>query len=334
MNGNPLVPIVEMGNPTPPALHKGAILHWNDYSDERHEERLHVLSAPAFPSSFQANGQLSALRIHPYLTTKEIGLVTSRALREIVWEQEAMLLTFALDPILLANLANEGLPKVTGELVWTPYRAQLASFTLSVHPILFVHSFHETCPAEHVEIVPDLREHDPLLHHMALVLQTEIEGEGINGRFYVETLVDALAVHFLRRYRASRRSPREVTGGLSPYRLRRTTAYIKDHLEQDLSLTTLAAVGEMSPAHFARLFKHATGLTPHQYVIARRMEQAKRLLTETDETLIDIGLQVGCADQSHFTALFHKHVSLTPKAYRDHTKSEDLTVRADQTTVP
>jgi AraC family transcriptional regulator len=110
-----------------------------------------------------------------------------------------------------------------------------------------------------------------------------------------------------------------VTGGLSLYKLRRTIAYIKDHLEQDLSLVTLAAVGETSPAHFSRLFRRATGLPPHQYVIRCRMKRAKQLLAETDLPLSEIALQVGCADQSHFTALFRVHIALTPKAYRDHT---------------
>jgi AraC family transcriptional regulator len=80
-------------------------------------------------------------------------------------------------------------------------------------------------------------------------------------------------------------------------------------------------MGEMSPAHFARLFKQAARLPPHQYVLRCRMEYARQLLTETKETLIDIGLQVGCADRSHFTVLFHKYVGLTPKAYRDSIKS-------------
>jgi AraC family transcriptional regulator len=52
-------------------------------------------------------------------------------------------------------------------------------------------------------------------------------------------------------------------------------------------------------------------------VIVCRIEEAKRLLAETEETLVEVGLRVGCADQSHFTALFHKHVGMTPKAYRD-----------------
>ena len=47
-----------------------------------------------------------------------------------------------------------------------------------------------------------------------------------------------------------------------------------------------------------------------------RMEQAKRLLARADVPLSEIGPQVGCADQSHFTALFRKYVATTPKAYR------------------
>jgi AraC family transcriptional regulator len=184
-----------------------------------------------------------------------------------------------------------------------------------------MHASYESLQADRVTIVPYLSAHDPLLQHIALVLQAAIEGEGVAGHLYAESLADALVVHFLRRYAAARQSVRKLTGALSPYKLRRTTTYIEAHLEQELSLATLAAVAQTSPAHFARLFKHATGLTPHQYVITCRMEYAKRLLAETDVPLIEIGLQVGCADQSHFTALFRTHASLTPKAYRDNTKN-------------
>ena len=200
--------------------------------------------------------------------------------------------------------------------MWVSWQEQPASSTPSVYPTLLIHTPYASLLGEHVEIVPSLQAHDPLLHHIALVLQAVIESKNLVGQLYAESLTDALAVHFLKRYGASWQSL-EVTGGLSSYKLQRTTAYIKDHLAQELSLVTLAAVGETSPAHFARLFKHATGLTPHQYVIRCRMDQATRLLTETDLSFSEIGFQVGCADQSHFTALFHKYVSMTPKAYRD-----------------
>lgn len=316
MPNNPHVDLVEIESAPPSRPKKNATLHWNDYSERDHGEGPLILSESAHASSFQANGPLSALRLPPYLTTSEIGLASSGTLREIVWEQEARLFTFAFDPILFANIASEGLPRITGELMWTPCQDQLASFTCSVHPVLLIHSFHEAYLAERVEIAPDLREHDPLLQHMALVLQSKIEGKGLNGRFYEEALTDALAIHFLRRFHATRHSLGQGHRVFS-YKLRRTISYIKAHLAQELSLATLAALGETSPAHFARLFKDATGLAPHRYVIACRIEEAKRLLAETEETLIDIGLQVGCADQSHFTALFHKHVGMTPRAYRD-----------------
>jgi AraC-like DNA-binding protein len=321
MSNDPLVSTAEMGSPAPPAPQNGASFHWNEDSDGRLEEGPYVLSVPAFQSSFLANRQPSVLRIHPYLTRDEIGLVTLGASRKIVWEQEATLLTFAVDSTLLTGIVDEEPSRVTGELVWAPCEDQSASFTPSVHPILLVHSFHETCPAERIEIVPHLKEHDPLLQHIALVLQAKIAGKGINERFYVESLVDALAVHFLGRFGSTCHFLHKGRNGLSLYKLRRTITYIKAHLAQELSLVTLATVEKTSPAHFARLFKSATGMAPHQYVITCRIEEAKRLLAKTEEALIDIGLLVGCADQSHFTALFHKHVGLTPKAYRDSVKN-------------
>jgi AraC family transcriptional regulator len=186
-----------------------------------------------------------------------------------------------------------------------------------VYPALIVHATDASLQAERIKIVPYVHTHDPLLQHMALVLRAAIEGEGVAEQRYATSLADALVVHFLRRYALSRPSLPAVTGGLAPSKLHRTIAYIKAHLAQALSLAELAAVAQTSPTHFARLFKHATGLAPHRYVTTCRMEQAKQLLAATDVSLSEIGLQVGCADQSHFTALFRKYVATTPKAYRN-----------------
>jgi AraC family transcriptional regulator len=117
---------------------------------------------------------------------------------------------------------------------------------------------------ERVTIAPSLPTDHPLLHHIALVLQAAIEGESVAGQLSAQLLADALVTPFLRQHGVARQSPGEGIGRLSPYKLRRTIAHIKDHLEHDLSLVTLAAVGETSPAHFARLFKQTTGPSPHQ----------------------------------------------------------------------
>ena len=181
---------------------------------------------------------------------------------------------------------------------------------------LLVQTADASLQGEYAELVLHLPITDPLSDHIALVLQAAVEAEGEAGQLYAEALAEALAVHFLRRYTAAQPARCEVSGGLAPYKLRRVLAYIQTHLEEKLSLEQLATVAQLSPAHFARLFKHATGWAPHQYASRCRIEHAKRLLAETDMSLIDISAQVGCTDPSHFAALFRRHVAMAPNAYR------------------
>jgi AraC-like DNA-binding protein len=298
-----------------------ATLQWDARSVVCRDMGPHPFSAPGQRSAFQAQGPPATVyRARPCWTTEAIGLVPAVSPLAIVWDQEAASMSFDLDPVLFHRPCRRGDPSATGQLVWVHWPEKAEALTPAVHPVLLIHAPDKSLQGERVRIVPSLRARDPLLHHIALVLQAAIEGEGVAGHLYAESLADALVVHFLRRYAAARPSLQEVTGGLSPYKLRRTLAYIQAHLAREVSLATLAAVAQTSPAHFARLFKHATGLAPHQYVITCRMAHAQQLLAETDLPLSEIGLQVGCADQSHFTALFRTHVGLTPKAYRDHTR--------------
>jgi AraC family transcriptional regulator len=208
---------------------------------------------------------------------------------------------------------------VVGVLVWICREEPATSFPPTVFPALLVHTVSTALPTQYVELVPHFHANDPLLHHLAFVLQATSNAASTAERLYAEVLTTALAVHLLRRYAACRPTVPEMPGGLSPAKLHRTVEYIQAHLEQELSLTTLAARVHLSPDHFARLFKQATGQTPHQYVLACRIERAKQLLAETDIPLSVVGFQVGCTDQSYFTALFRKHVSMTPKTYRDAT---------------
>jgi AraC-like DNA-binding protein len=322
MAEEPSVPLTTVVNTSPLRQTVGSTLHWDSRSGVCCDLGPNTVADHEQQSSFQVKGPLvSGCGGSHYWKTSEIRLVPALSLQTMAWEQEAELATFSLDAVHLSHPLHEGIPGATGELVWVPWQEQPASPTPSVYPTLLIHTPYESLLGEHVEIVPSLQAHDPLLNHIALVLRAVIESKDWAGQLYAESLADALVAHFLRRFGTSLLPQREVSGGLSPYKLQRTTAYIKDHLEQVLSLATLAAVGETSPAHFARLFKHTTGCSPHQYVIRCRMDQAKQLLAETDVSLCEIGLQVGCADQSHFTALFHKHVSMTPKAYRDNSKA-------------
>jgi AraC family transcriptional regulator len=242
---------------------------------------------------------------------------------QTAWAQEPPApLTFCLNPVLLACSIDNIIRRVTGTLQWVQGVEYAEIDIPAEHPALHVQTAYTSRPAEWVELVPHLPVYDPLLKHMALVLQAEIEAESMADRLYAESLADALAIHFLKRYAACRPSARVLARGLAPYKLRRTTTYIQEHLDHQLSLIELAAVAQTSPKHFARLFKYATGKTFHQYVLSRRIDRAKQLLAETMLSLSEVSYQVGCTDQSHLTALFRKHVGMTPKAYRDATYRE------------
>ena len=78
----------------------------------------------------------------------------------------------------------------------------------------------------------------------------------------------------------------------------------------------IAEVAHMSPHYFSRAFRNSTGLPPHRYVINRRIEKAKTLLSDNHLPLVEVGLSVGFQNQSHFTTLFHKRTGVTPKVYR------------------
>jgi AraC family transcriptional regulator len=93
-------------------------------------------------------------------------------------------------------------------------------------------------------------------------------------------------------------------------------AFIDQNLSDRLTLSDIAASLSLSPCHFAHLFRRMTGLTPHQYVMQRRMGRARGLLAGTDLPIAHVALVVGCANQSHFSAMFRRVTGTTPLNYR------------------
>jgi len=110
---------------------------------------------------------------------------------------------------------------------------------------------------------------------------------------------------------------------LAPHRVNTVVAYIEEHAAETVGVKKLASVVNMSPFHFARMFKGALGVPPHAYITNVRMERAKRLLASSNLSLREIATTVGYQTQAHFTGVFHKHVGITPRTFR-------LKYRADQ----
>jgi AraC family transcriptional regulator len=107
-----------------------------------------------------------------------------------------------------------------------------------------------------------------------------------------------------------------VRGGLALHQQRIVTAYIEEHLHENISLSALAELAHLSPFHFCRAFKHSFGLPPHRYHTRRRIEQAKVLLANRSFSITEIGLTLGFSETSSFCAAFRKATGLTPRGYR------------------
>jgi len=105
-------------------------------------------------------------------------------------------------------------------------------------------------------------------------------------------------------------------GGLSPTRLQLVLEQIENFLGEPVSIEGLASVALLSRRHFATAFKQSTGTSPHRYVMSRRIERAKRLLTQSGFPIAEVGYQIGFSSQAHFTTMFRKLVGMTPGAFR------------------
>ena len=166
--------------------------------------------------------------------------------------------------------------------------------------------------------VPPLDSLDlPHLRATMRAVDAELTAGGAGGPLAAESLANVLAVHLIRHVLAPPQPGRGRDGALPRGRLRAVVEYIEEHLDGAPTLEQLAAVARLSPYHFARQFKTATGLPPHQYVILRRVERARQLLqAATDLSLAEVALHAGFSDQSVFCLHFKRLVGVTPRRFR------------------
>ncbi|MGC6331398.1 helix-turn-helix domain-containing protein [Rhizorhabdus sp. FW153] len=132
---------------------------------------------------------------------------------------------------------------------------------------------------------------------------------------YVSALVDALKAHMLRGPVASGKT--EIpTAAFSSYRIHHIMNAILERPEADHSLEAMAAQAGVTPTHFCRIFKKATGVSPHQYVMRARLDRARQMLEQSDTPLATIAEGLGFTSQSHFTRAFRQFAGETPSDFR------------------
>jgi AraC family transcriptional regulator len=149
----------------------------------------------------------------------------------------------------------------------------------------------------------------------------ELTASAPGGRLAAKALATVLAVQLLRQVLAPRQPARGRDAALPGGKLRAVVDYIEAHLDTGLTLAQMAAAAHLSAYHFARQFKTATGVPPHQYVIARRVARAQELLhPDRDLALAEIAARVGFSDHSQFSHHFKHVVGVTPRQFRTSAK--------------
>ena len=167
---------------------------------------------------------------------------------------------------------------------------------------------------------PAVLRHDPFVRHVVLTLAEEAWRAGGGRELLAASLATALGVHLLREYAAAEGAGERVPG-LTGDELARLQRHVDGRLDADLSLDRLAAVIHKSRSHFARLFKASTGLTPHQYVVRRRVERARDLL-RAGGAIAQVAAAVGFASQSHLCHHVRRAFGCTPGELADPRRAE------------
>jgi AraC family transcriptional regulator len=156
--------------------------------------------------------------------------------------------------------------------------------------------------------------YDPSIMALARLIAAECASDEPHIQLYGDNLSTALMLALSRPSASTSRSIR--SGQLPAWQVRRVTEYLYAHLAEDVRLQTVSELVNLSRSYFSRAFKSSTGLAPHQWLLEARIAKAKHLLLESDRTLSEIALDVGFADQSHFTRTFGRQVGQSPAAWR------------------
>jgi AraC family transcriptional regulator len=190
----------------------------------------------------------------------------------------------------------------------------------------FAKPFMEDVAAESDQALPEMdgtvTVRDPAIVRLSVLLDEEAASGGPGGVLYAESLARSLALRFLlwsRPDAASAGSVNKPCGSLPPARLNRVLDAMQAGIEESPSLRELADASGYSPHHFGRMFRAATGATPHEYLLQLRVARARELLRQRSRSLAEIAFSTGFASQAHFTTVFRRFTGATPAAWRrDH----------------
>ena len=176
----------------------------------------------------------------------------------------------------------------------------------------------------------DLTLRDAQLASLMRLMAAEVRQGSPHGALYATSLSLALAAYLCEHHAGGARAPARERGTLTPVQKSRVLDLVESRLAENLTLDDLAAAaGWVSRFHFLRLFKNTLGVTPHRFVLNRRLEAACQLL-QTALPLADIALAAGFSSQSHLCTAMRRTLGLTPGQWRLSERASGALTRDDE----
>jgi AraC-like DNA-binding protein len=176
----------------------------------------------------------------------------------------------------------------------------------------------------HASYIEDLRYSpavsmsDPVMTGLAKALLPAFCRPEEANLLFVDHVTLAVGIHVASTYGGMKAEQTAAFGGLAPWQQRRALELMEARLDGEISISLLAEECGLSCSHFVRTFRKTLGMPPHRWLLRRRVERAKHMLSAAGCSLAEVALTCGFADQSHFTRVFTKLAGVTPGVWRKH----------------
>ncbi|MFF4902933.1 helix-turn-helix domain-containing protein [Streptomyces sp. NPDC001068] len=186
----------------------------------------------------------------------------------------------------------------------------------TVHAYLTDRALREANGGRPVELTEELGATDPLTEQLIRAMNSTVRHWEPSARTYMDQLTDMFAAQLVRRHASHAETPAPSPSGLSERRLAAVRDLMRERLAEPLPIAELAAAASLSTSQFTRRFRASTGHSPHQYLLALRLERAARLLRTGSAPVAQIAVECGFSHQEHLTRVMRSRLGTTPAAMR------------------
>lgn len=169
---------------------------------------------------------------------------------------------------------------------------------------------------------------DKMLSQLLFRLRHELRSQSGPGRLLHQSLALCIAIHMATKFITDGKRPFAPKGKFSSSQLATVIEYLDASVKNDIGLTELAGLLNLSSFHFSHLFKNTLGISPHQFYLHLKIHRAMMAIQHSNSSLTDVAYEFGFSDQAHFSKMFKKIAGLSPREYRNNQYSKIIQVPA------